>query len=70
MDDQNAKMPVVEDFYAVEMQIVLLEIITLNAIVRKDFILMEKYAKKSNANRIMIVAMTNYAIITCAKLSA
>lgn len=68
MEDQSAKMFAVADSYAAGTQSVSLETTMLNANARKDFILMERFVERLNANQTTIAVTTNGVTITCVKL--
>jgi hypothetical protein len=67
-EDLNANKFAVEDSCVDAIQTAWLEIMLLNVNASQDFMLMEKFAERLNANQITTVAMINAVKITCARL--
>jgi hypothetical protein len=67
-EDQSAKMCVVDDFYAEEIQNALQKITTLNVNASKDFMQTAKFAGKLNVKQIMTAATINGVKTICVRL--
>lgn len=69
-EDQNVKTFVPADSFAVEIQNALHVIMLANVNAKKDFMLMEKFARRSNVKPTTIAVMINVVTTTCANLFA